>query len=161
MTISSARARLFSQIKHLAGQDGCLRNQKGTSTFVWSWGTLRVGGSSYIDVSWKCSSKSNSNLDVFEFVFQAFWLPILAVLVRQNMAIHSSASLIIQSPSVILHGNSGQLRGDLVAEAEKPPLPWELTRLGAHAALRTKQMAENGALRGALWHRLRDPMFLC
>jgi len=41
-----------------------------------------------------------------------------------------------------------QLRGDLVAEAEKPPLPWELTRLGAHAALRTKQMAENGPLRG-------------
>lgn len=75
------------------------------------------------------------------------------------MAIHSSASLILQSLSVILHDNSGQLRGDLVAEAEKPPLPWELTRLGAHAALRTKQMAENGALRGALWGGLETQCF--
>lgn len=43
----------------------------------------------------------------------------------------------------------GQLRSDLVAEAETPPLPWELTRLGARAAWRAKQMAENSdALQG-------------
>eukprot|EP00435_Cladocopium_sp_Y103_P025464 s253_g6.t1 len=46
-------------------------------------------------------------------------------------------------------GSQGQLRSDLVAEAEKPPLPWELTRLGARAAWRAKQMAENSdALQG-------------
>ena len=74
--------------------------------------------------------------------------PFLVTFVSEDIAIHSSENIVLQSLSII-HGNSGQLRGDLVAEAEKPPLPWELTRLGAHAALRTKQMAENGALQGA------------
>ena len=42
----------------------------------------------------------------------------------------------------------GQLRSDLVAEAEKPPLPWELARLGARAAVRAKKMGGTDALQG-------------
>ena len=50
----------------------------------------------------------------------------------------------------------GQLRSDLVAEAETPPLPWELTRLGARAAWRVKQMAENfDALQGDVGRLLK------
>ena len=71
-------------------------------------------------------------------------------LFSKHLAPHWGSSYKNRTWPSIPHCNSGQLRGDLVAEAEKPPLPWELTRLGAHAALRTKQMAErSGALRGA------------
>eukprot|EP00931_Biecheleriopsis_adriatica_P033916 TRINITY_DN19654_c0_g1_i1.p1 TRINITY_DN19654_c0_g1~~TRINITY_DN19654_c0_g1_i1.p1 ORF type:complete len:1571 (-),score=318.77 TRINITY_DN19654_c0_g1_i1:93-4805(-) len=40
------------------------------------------------------------------------------------------------------------LRQDLVAEAEKPLLPWELTRIGARAAMRAVHLANESAIQG-------------
>ena len=42
----------------------------------------------------------------------------------------------------------GRLRSDLVTQAEKPLLPWELTRLGARAAMRAVRLSNESSLRG-------------
>ncbi|CAE7589146.1 ggtA [Symbiodinium pilosum] len=43
-----------------------------------------------------------------------------------------------------------RLRSDLVTQAEKPLLPWELTRLGARAAIRAVRLANRSSLQGLL-----------
>jgi len=43
-----------------------------------------------------------------------------------------------------------RLRSDLVTQAEKPLLPWELTRLGARAAMRAVRLSNDSSLQGLL-----------
>ena len=47
-----------------------------------------------------------------------------------------------------LRSSGGQLRDDLVLEAERPLAPWELTRLGARAAMRAVLAGNASALKG-------------